>query len=87
MTPDYSQPYLSGITFLCAIMAVFSLLRIKRRGASAYVMCGAFLALGASVYAYKVHAPILLVEAGGLAVVLLLAADVFLRAGQPPKKR
>ena len=74
--------FLDGVMVLCAAMALVNLGKLKSRGNSAYYLAGAFLALGATVYAYTAHAPDLVLSIGAFVVILLLVADFLYRTGK-----
>jgi hypothetical protein len=70
---------------ICALMTLINVARYKSRGNSAYYLGGAFLLLGATVYAYTENAPRWVLGVGGLVVFLLLAADMVYRVGRQQK--
>ncbi|AIE84836.1 hypothetical protein [Fimbriimonas ginsengisoli] len=74
--------FLDGVMLICAIMALVNVGRFKSRGASAYLLGGAFIVLGGTVYAYSQNAPMPLLGTGGLVVFLLLAGDMVYRIGR-----
>lgn len=75
--------FLDAVMVLCAVMALVNLAKQKSRGTSAYLLAGAFLVLGGTVYAYLQHAPDGLLTVGAFIVVALLGADFFYRTGRP----
>lgn len=79
MGPQDERLFYDAVVLICAIMALVNVGRAKKRGASAYLLGGAFLALGATVYAYTLNAPKAIVGLGGGVVFVLLAADMVYR--------
>ncbi|HEY0868595.1 MAG TPA: hypothetical protein VGE01_14520 [Fimbriimonas sp.] len=75
--------FLSSIILVCAVMVVFNIVQAKRRGPSAYLLAMAFLAFGATLYAYQKGASQVWLTLGGVVVALLLGADFFYRTSQP----
>jgi hypothetical protein len=67
---------------LCAIMVVFSLLRSRSRGISAYCLSGAFAALGGLLFGLREKWSEILLIACGVVVGGCLVADFILRAAQ-----
>lgn len=76
--------YYDGAVVLCMIMAGVNAARYRARGSSALLLGGAFLLLGAAVFAYRHAAPNWLAILLGLGCLGCLAADV---ATREPKKR
>lgn len=74
------DPFLWSMMALCAIMAIVSALRYKSRGVSAYIMGSAFVAVGLGLLLIKIRAPIGLLFACGVVIVLLLGADFAARS-------
>ena len=67
---------------VCALMAVVNSLRYKKRGASAYALAGAFVALGFTLWLYSVNAAIIWIGAGLVLTVLLLVTELSLRSAR-----
>jgi hypothetical protein len=81
----FSAFYTGGIV-LCALMAVVWLFRIKSKGATAWLMAAAFLALGALFFAFRDQWPLGLQIGIGALVLVLLVADGVVRAGRYPHR-
>jgi len=79
VNPGDEKIFYDAVVLICAAMALFNLSRNKSRGASAFLMAGAFLVLGATVYAYTLNLSMVLIGLGGVIVFLLLAADMLFR--------
>lgn len=67
---------------MCALMAVVNALRYKKRGASAYALAAAFVALGFTLWLYSVSAAMVWIDAGLVVTGGLLAAELGLRAAR-----
>jgi len=82
MNPGDDRIFYDAVILICAAMTLVNLARNKSRGASAFLLGGAFLVLGATVYAYTLHMPTFVLGIGGTVVFLLLVADVLFRIGR-----
>jgi hypothetical protein len=71
--------FLLASAALCLVMAMLNLLRVKSRGASAYFLSGAFLAMAALLWQWRESAATGLLIALGALVFLLLIGDAFVR--------
>jgi hypothetical protein len=80
LNSNFESVFYNGVTVICALMTVVNLARQKSRGLSAVFLGLAFLIMGVSVFAYTRHLPSFIVWVGGVAVFLLLAADVGYRS-------
>lgn len=79
MNPGDDRIFYDAVILICAFMTLVNVSRVKKRGASGYLLGLAFLVLGATVYAYTLNLPKLVVGLGGTVVFILLAADMVYR--------
>lgn len=86
MTPGMLRLVLHSGMALCALMAVLNSLRFRRRGASAFALSAAFLALGFSAYLLSISASTAWLYTGVGLTVLFLIVDFALRAPRPPRQ-
>jgi hypothetical protein len=82
---DMDSFFVAGAV-LCAIMAVVSALRHKKRGLSAYIMAVGFLVLGSNMLMLRMRAPEPLIVLGCVVLVLLLIGDFAVRAANTVHK-
>jgi hypothetical protein len=82
---DLDPALLSG-TILCAVMAVISALRHKKRGVSAYIMAAAFLVLGLDMQLLRMRAPQAVIILGGVILIILLGCDFAARSAHTAQK-
>ncbi len=87
MTDQENQIFLLSSTLLCAIMAIFNLVRFRKRGISAYFLSSAFLVMGGVIYLFRTNAPSLAIEGSAVVLLLLLGADFIIRVGNAPKRK
>lgn len=69
---------------ICALMAVVNALRFRRRGAAAFALSAAFIALGFSAWIYSIDPSSVWLDVGVAATVVLLIADFAIRAAKFP---
>jgi hypothetical protein len=82
VTSSEFDVFLSGAAWICALMAIVVLFRVRSRGVAAYIMSVAFLALGGVLYLVKTGAPQPWIIAGGVLVGALLLLDLLVRSSQ-----
>ncbi len=87
MTESEFHLFLNAAIFLCAAMAMFNVFRHRKRGLSAYLVSTACLAAGLTLYLLREKTSEGTVYAAGGAVVVLLIADVIVRARDAEIKR
>lgn len=80
MNESQYRLFLSGGAFVCAAGALLNLARVGSRGASAWLLSGAFLALGGLLWMIRIGAADGLRVGAGALIVVLLVADVVVRA-------
>lgn len=68
--------------FICAAMIVLWLFRIKSRGASAYLMAGAFATFGLLLYSLKSDASRPVLATLIILLVTLLISDAYARSAR-----
>lgn len=73
-------------SIICALMAVVSAFRYKTRGVSAYIMSFAFVVLGSTMLLLRMNAPIPVVIAGCVVLVILLGVDFAARSAHNAQK-
>lgn len=86
MTFGNIDVYMYGTMLLCAFMAVFNLIKNRKKGWAGVIMSVAFLVLGGAVYLFETGAQPKYVEAVTAVLILLLTADFVIRAGSRPQK-
>lgn len=79
---EFYDAFLTGGIALCALMIPVWLLRLKKRGATAYLMSSAFAVMGLLLSLLKFDAARSLVILCGIVLVLLLGADVAVRSSE-----
>jgi len=72
---------------ICAVMVCFNLLRYRTRKNAAFVMAGAFAALGLTFFALFEDMSQVIVGLLGFLVVALIVGDFVLRAGNQQEPR
>lgn len=87
MTEPEWRLFLDSAMLICALMAIINGLRYKSRGASAYLLGAAFLAMGGTVYLLREKAGQTQLILGGALVFLLLVADLVVRNTKQEAKR
>ena len=87
MTHGEWDLFLVGMIILCCVMSVFNALKNAHRGAAGYILSVSFLIFGGTVALYRSGAQIAYIDAGCVALLLLLGADFYFRAGTPPRKK
>lgn len=80
MTREELDLFLLCSAGLCLLMAIFNIFRARSKGASGYILSGAFLAVGATLMLYRANAAQGLAIATGAIAFCLLVADFMLRA-------
>jgi hypothetical protein len=76
----FNEPlYLDAMAIFCALMAIMNLGRARTRGLSAYFLASAFLVLGCTLLLYSAKGQSLWTWIGGIAVGVLLVADIVYR--------
>jgi len=80
MTKADFDMFLLASAGLCVLMAVFNLVRFKKRGTSAYLLAGAFLSVGGALLLYRSDAEKWLVGLMGTIAFLFLVGDFAVRA-------
>ncbi len=87
MTQQEISVFLFSVIILCALMAVFNLIRNRKRGWPAVIMSAAFLVFGGLVSLYRMDSTSSWITPGIGLLLALLAADFFLRVGNAPTRR
>lgn len=77
---EFYDAFLTGGILLCAVMIPIWLVRISRKGTTAYLMAGAFAVMGALLALVKFEAPRGYVIFAAICLALLLGADVAVRS-------
>lgn len=80
MTREEFDIFLLCSAGLCVLMALVNLSRAKSRGTSAFLLCGAFLAVAGCLLLYRAGAEVALVTGLGVVAFLLLVGDFMVRA-------
>lgn len=77
---------LTGGVFLCALMILVWLVRLKSQGSRAYVMASAFACMGCLILAFKQSLPAYVLWVLGLLLIGFLIADLIIKAGRQAKE-
>lgn len=80
MTVGELDLFLLASSILCLVMAIFNLARAKSRGLSGYLMCGAFLAVGAALHSYRSGYGQAIFGGFGALAFVFLVGDFMVRA-------
>ncbi len=84
---EYFPAMLNGGMLVCSLMAIVWLLRIRSKGATAYLMASAFVVFAALLYAIREEGAMWIRYVLGSALALLLGADVAYRAARQAADR
>ncbi len=76
------SPFLAWGSAVCLVMAVIWLFRWKAKGASAYLMSGAFVVLSGMFLAMRAQMPMGLIIGLGVVLVVLLGLDIGVRSAR-----
>lgn len=87
MTESELSLFMLSTTVICAFMAVLNLARIKSRGTSAILLGIGFLVFGLMTYLYQAHTSLVIIRTLGVILLLVLLADLFIRSGNPAKRK
>ena len=87
MTQQENNVFLFSVMILCAIMAVFNLLRNRKRGWSSVILSAAFLVFGGIASIYRLNPDSSWIKPSIGLLLALVVADFFLRAGNAPNRR
>lgn len=85
MTESEFHQFLFVAAVACAVMSLFNLTKLRKRGNTAFILSAAFLVLGGCLLLFRSQGLSLPVAIGGGVVGLLLVADLVLRAPKSPK--
>jgi TRAP-type C4-dicarboxylate transport system permease small subunit len=86
MTSSEFRLFLDGGMILCALMVVFSILRVRSRGLSAWFLAASFAAMGTVLLGLRDSWSQTAVGICGTAVALCLVGDFLARAAKRQDK-
>ena len=80
MTQQEFSLFLLGSAILCAVMAIFNLVRAQKKGTRGYFLSAAFIAVGAALLLYRSGYSTTVIFAIGALAFMFLVGDFVVRA-------